>query len=1005
MKARNKINSPLANQVCELQDRIKSLEKELADQKQIQDSLTISEKNLSAILEQNADGIIIVNTEGIVLYVNPAAELLFNKQEEEFLGSLFGFPVSTENDYSSLIIKGDAFCEVELRVVQVKWQGQPAFQLSVRDITKLKQAEEELIISEEKFKSITENSADAIFIADNTGKYVYTNKAVTELLGFSPEEMKSKTIIGMAPENRIDEYIDIFNSLQVEGKIFTEIDLLKKDGTFVSTDLNSVVLPGGLVYGSCRDITERKQAEKEILDLAKFPSQNPNPVIRIDDKNIVLYANEAAKMFLQNWSCGVGDTAPDVFFSKNTKLSDDKPEKVIEIEHNQRFYTFFVTPIINEGYINLYGIDITERKKVQKKLAWEKYLTDTLLANIPDLIFFKDLNSRYIRINKALSDHFKLRGPHEALDKSDKDFFEPNFSQKTYIDEQEIIKTGKPIINQEEFKSFLDKSSLWSSTTKMPLRNGDGDIIGTFGISSDITKQKQSEEELLRAKEKAEENEAKFRELFSRVADAIFIYDPDSYEIVEANEATSAIYGYRHDELIGMSCLKLSAELEKSISVAKAIQNKENINIKVRHHKKKDGTDVFVELNNYKILVNGKNIVYSVCHDITDIKKTEAELIKAKDKAEESDRLKTSFLNNISHEIRTPMNAIVGFSGLLNAPDLNTEKRQVYIDIVVQSSNNLLSIIDDIVRIASIEAGQEKIQEDEVNLNSLFKLINEQFRSKDSLQQVELSYTTTLTDGDAIIITDAIKLTQILTNLVGNALKFTHEGNVNFGYEVKNNHLEFYVKDSGIGISPEMHEEIFKRFRQVDSTNVRQYGGSGLGLSISKAYVEFFGGKIWLSSELNKGSTFYFTLPYNKVKPKELPKIDSFNELNNHLENLNILLIAEDDDMNYLLLKEIFLDMDIKIVRAVNGIEAVQLCKSNPQIDLVLMDIKMPQMDGYEASKRIIEFKPELKIIAQTAYSNEEDRKKAYACGISDFISKPINRELLFSKMNEQLHK
>jgi PAS domain S-box-containing protein len=391
--------------------------------------------------------------------------------------------------------------------------------------------------------------------------------------------------------------------------------------------------------------------------------------------------------------------------------------------------------------------------------------------------------------------------------------------------------------------------------------------------------------------------------------------------------------------------------------------------------------------------------------DISERRLMEEKLIEAKEKAEESDHLKTAFLHNISHEIRTPLNAIVGFSGLLNDPDVLPEKRKDFTNIIIKSSDQLLSIITDIVSIASIEAGQEKIHETEININLICKLLNDQFSRNVTNQDITFHLQTILADNEANIVTDATKLTQIITNLLGNALKFTKQGIVNFGYTLKEKLLEFYVEDSGIGIPSVMHTEIFKRFRQVDTTETREYGGSGLGLSISKAYVEMLGGKIWLTSEPNKGSVFYFTLPYKKVSPKEISEEFSGNELNIEFKKLKTFLIAEDEDSNFMFLKELFSDMDIIIIRAMNGLEAVEKCKSNPQIDLVLMDLKMPEMDGLEATKQIKKFRPDLSIIAQTAYSSEEDKNKALACGCSDFIVKPTNRELLLSKINEQLQK
>ena len=350
------------------------------------------------------------------------------------------------------------------------------------------------------------------------------------------------------------------------------------------------------------------------------------------------------------------------------------------------------------------------------------------------------------------------------------------------------------------------------------------------------------------------------------------------------------------------------------------------------------------------------------------------------------------------------MNAIVGFSEFINDPDLLPDKRKEFTEIIVKSCYQLLSIISDIVSIAIIGAGQEIITEKEIDLNSTLKLLYEQFIVKARELDICLTLKPCLPKDEGYIISDETKLVQVLTNLIGNALKFTEKGNINFGYTIKNNDLEFFVEDTCIGIPPEMHKEIFKRFRQVESTTARQFGGSGLGLSISKAYVELLGGKMWLDSKLNKGSTFYFTIPNKKAQKKNLSE-QSNNGYKIETRASKTLLVADDEDSNFLLLKALLSGLNSNIIRAVNGLEAVEICKSNNHIDLVLMDIKMPVMDSYEATKQIKALMPGLPIIAQTAYTTDKDKNKAIACGCNDFISKPFNKEMFISKILEQLDK
>jgi len=253
--------------------------------------------------------------------------------------------------------------------------------------------------------------------------------------------------------------------------------------------------------------------------------------------------------------------------------------------------------------------------------------------------------------------------------------------------------------------------------------------------------------------------------------------------------------------------------------------------------------------------------------DITLRKRAEAELIASKERAEESDRLKTAFLHNVSHEIRTPMNAIIGFSSLLNDPELSAGERIQYTDIIFQSGNQLLSIINDIVDIASVESGQAKVNLTEFNLNAALRSLNEQFSIPAKNNRISLTLTTTLSDEESNIVTDNTKLVQILSNLINNSIKFTREGRIEFGYELKDTYLEFKVKDNGIGIPPEYQQRIFDRFYQVDSAVSRQYSGAGLGLSICKGYVELLGGTITLESESGKGTTFIFSIPYSHTWP------------------------------------------------------------------------------------------------------------------------------------------
>ncbi|MGX7668294.1 ATP-binding protein [Flavobacterium pedocola] len=381
----------------------------------------------------------------------------------------------------------------------------------------------------------------------------------------------------------------------------------------------------------------------------------------------------------------------------------------------------------------------------------------------------------------------------------------------------------------------------------------------------------------------------------------------------------------------------------------------------------------------------------------------------AKEKAEESNRLKASFLTNLSHEIRTPMNAIVGFTDLLKNKDLTEEERNEYIEVIGQSGANLVSIIDDLIEMSRIDSKLIAPNYSSVNLENcvheLYKSIKITIPAEKSIDFKLTECTLPLTQN---IITDEIKLKQIIINLITNAIKFTDDGFVSFGYclnkEAKS--IEFKIEDTGLGIDEKHHGIIFDRFKRVEGDYSIKVGGLGLGLSISKAYVEMLGGEIELvKSKLGKGSIFRFTIPYkpDESQNKEV-KIKETVELDDSDGNETIL-VAEDDNINFLLLEKIMKLKHYKIIRAKNGEEAILMANTNKKIDLILMDIKMPVMSGYDATLVIRETDKGIPIIAQTAYSTLEEVNDIMKAGFTDYISKPINKEYLFELLRKHLFK
>ncbi|HBC78153.1 MAG TPA: hypothetical protein DEO60_14950 [Bacteroidales bacterium] len=387
-------------------------------------------------------------------------------------------------------------------------------------------------------------------------------------------------------------------------------------------------------------------------------------------------------------------------------------------------------------------------------------------------------------------------------------------------------------------------------------------------ICRDITERKSAEETL-------RESEERFRKIFEESPISIAMTGKD-LSIIRANSAFCKMLGYREEELKSnmiRSFTHPDYNAGDDISLLRLVAEEIPVYHTENRYIRKDKSVIWGSATISIIRNNNDEVQYFLVmiEDITLRKIAESELIAAKEKAEESDRLKTAFLHNVSHEIRTPMNAIIGFSALLNEPDTTEEERHQFIDIIFQSGSQLLSIINDIVDVANIESGQVKLNIKEVNLNTSLRTLGEQFSYKGKPDLISINFETGLPDDKSFIFTDGVKLIQILSNLINNATKFTSEGRIDFGYIVKESALEFFVKDTGIGIPPEHHEKIFERFFQVDNVISRKFGGTGLGLSICKAYVELLGGKIWVTSKPGEGTDFRFTVPYSSPQ-KQIQK-------------------------------------------------------------------------------------------------------------------------------------
>jgi len=390
--------------------------------------------------------------------------------------------------------------------------------------------------------------------------------------------------------------------------------------------------------------------------------------------------------------------------------------------------------------------------------------------------------------------------------------------------------------------------------------------------------------------------------------------------------------------------------------------------------------------------------------EVKEHEKTAERLIIAKDKAEDADRLKSNFLANMSHEVRTPMNAIGGFSQLLISEDISTEKRTIYAEKITNGCKCLTNLIDEIMDFAEIDSGSITINKVEFNPHPILEYLSDKFTGEilnKGKENLKLIYHNENIENDIVIKTDNSRLKQIISILLDNAIKFTKKGVIEFGFTHPNDkELHFFVKDTGIGIDNKYEEAIFERFRQIDDRISKTYGGAGIGLSVAKKLVELLGGRIWFDSSLNRGTTFYFSLPFNediesftKYEPDELDWSDK------------VILVAEDKEINFEIIKETLSPTNVNLIWTKNGEETFKRVENGEKIDLILMDIQMPIMDGYECTKRIKEITNEIPVIAQTAYALPQDSYKCFEAGCDDYIAKPISLHQLTEKINKHLLK
>jgi len=689
----------------------------------------------------------------------------------------------------------------------------------------------------------------------------------------------------------------------------------------------------------------------------------------------------------------------DRVFNKEHFVFSDK----VELPDSDIYAKVAMTPIMLEDKVigaSFYGRDISKQKNYEIQLLAAKENAEeneerynALYNRSNDFVYIHDLEGNFIDANQATLSMFGY---------TEEDITSLNFL--SIIEESDLPK----VLN--EIYSLLDKGSQ-KDKVEFRLKKKNGELVYVETMSSIIFQDEkpvaiQGIARDISERKKAEESLKKLNVAIDQSKEIVFVTDKEGI-ISFLNPEFSKVYGFSAEEVRGKvtpRILKSGLSSPDEIEYLwKKLLNKESIKGEYKN-KCKDGTLIDIEGSADPILnENGELIGFLGIHrDITDRKRVEEDLILAKEKAEEGDRLKSAFLTNMSHEIRTPMNGILGFLSLLDNTDLTNDTRTKYISILNSSGERLLNTINDIIEISKIESGDVDIANSEINIQKLMTFYYDFFQLEAQAKNVQFKLI--LPDEHKLIRvhTDKNKLDSVIINLIKNAIKCTDKGKIEFGYKVVGDDIKFFVKDTGMGINPESIDAVFDRFIQSDISRTKAHEGSGIGLSICKAYVELMGGSIHVESEENKGSYFYFTIPiYSEEAQKiaihgDILETGSPGTVISQDKKLKIL-VTEDDDVSSVYLKTILAKIDCEIMECNNGQKALELCKDFPDIDLILMDIQMPIMNGYEATRKIREFNNNVYIIAQTAYALGGDREKALEAGCNEYIPKPINKTHLLN--------
>jgi PAS domain S-box-containing protein len=591
--------------------------------------------------------------------------------------------------------------------------------------------------------------------------------------------------------------------------------------------------------------------------------------------------------------------------------------------------------------------DVTERKDAEEALERERNLMHSLLENIPDSIYFKDRDSRFLRISNSMAQKFRLADATVPIGKSDADIFTPVHAQQARADEVQVMATGKSIVGQIERETWPDREDTWCSTTKMALRDSDGNIVGTFGISRDITDLIQAEEALARERDL-------LRTLMDHLPDLVFVKDRQC-RFVMANSAVARLYRVAsREELIGRTdfdfappdLARLFAEDDQRV-----MESGQPLREREEYQLDENGEPMWLLTTKVPLCNTAGEVVglVGIGRNITNRKRAEQAVQEARQAAESANRAKSDFLANMSHEIRTPMNAIIGMTELLLDTQLSATQRE-YLSMVLESGESLLTLLNDILDFSKIEAGKLELERAAFDIRESLGDTLKSLGLRAHGKGLELAYAIG-SEVPATLIGDVGRLRQVIVNLIGNAIKFTESGEVVLSVD----HVEtvdervvlrFAVSDTGIGIPPEKFDKIFREFEQADTSTTRRYGGSGLGLAIASRIVELMRGRLAVESQIGCGSTFHFTAEFGRT--------DQLTERRRRTVTLADVpvLIVDDNATNRRILFDMVVNWGMRPTLAVGATEAFdhlrQAGRKGAPFKLVLMDVNMPEVDGFE---------------------------------------------------------